>query len=125
MKMRIEDVPVIMEGPGTVMRRQTGLGNLDFGYIELPEGADFAPLLEGLSNNSCGCPHWGYILQGEFRISYDDGKEETLTEGDIFYLPPGHTAAVESDLKCIMFSPDEMHGEVLDHALKKMAELGE
>jgi len=125
MKLRIENIPVIMEGPGTVMRRQTGLGNLDLGYIELPEGADFAPLLEGLANDSCCCPHWGYIIEGNFRINYDDGNEELLTEGDLFYLPPGHTAIVEKDLKCIMFSPDEMHGKVLDHALKKMAEMGE
>ncbi len=125
MKLKIEDIPVIMEGPGTVMRRQTGWGNFDLGYIELPKGADFTPLLKGLSNDSCCCPHWGYILKGDFRILYGDGNEELLTEGDLFYLPPGHTAIVEEDLKCIMFSPDEMHGEVLDHALKKMAEMGE
>jgi hypothetical protein len=125
MKLKIEEIPVIMEGPGTVMRRQAGLGNMDIGYIELPKGADFTPLLKGLSNDNCCCPHWGYIFQGVFRIIYDDGNEDLLTEGDIFYLPGGHTAIVEEDLKCFMFSPDKMHGEVLDHAMKKMAEMSE
>lgn len=123
MKRKIEDIPLIMEGPGSVIRRETGLGNLDLGYIELPKGADFTPLLKGLSNDNCGCPHWGYIFQGVFRIQYDDGSEDLLTEGDAFYLPPGHTAIVEEDMKCLMFSPDEMHGEVLDHAMKRMAEM--
>ena len=125
MKLRIEDIPVIMEGPGTLMRRQKGLGDMDLGYMELPQGADFAPMLAGLVNDSCACPHWGYILEGEFLISYDDGHEELLTQGDLFYLPPGHTARAESDLKCIMFSPDQLHGQVLDHALAKMAEMEE
>lgn len=125
MKIKLEDIPVIMEGPGAVMRRFAGLGDLDLGYIELPKGTDFTPLLKGLSNDSCCCPHWGYIFQGVFKIIYDDGIEELLAEGDAFYLPPGHTAVVEEDLKCLMFSPDRMHGEVLDHAMKKMAEMGE
>jgi hypothetical protein len=123
MKMKIEDLPVLMEGPGTVMRRQTGLGNLDAGYIELPKGTDFTPLLKGLSNDSCCCSHWGYVFEGEFRIIYDEGSDELLTKGDVFYLPPGHTAIVEEDLKCLMFSPDKDHGDVLDHAMKMMAEL--
>jgi len=59
MKLKIKEIPVIMEGPGTVMRRQAGLGNMDIGYIELPKGADFTPLLKGLSNDNCCCPHWG------------------------------------------------------------------
>lgn len=123
MKLKIEEIPVIVEGPGTLIRRQTGLGKFDLGYLELPKGADLAPLLKGLPNDNCCCPHWGYIFQGKFRIIYADGTEELLTEGDAFYLPGGHTAIAEEDLKCIMFSPDEMHGEVLDHATKKMAEM--
>ena len=124
MKLQIEDIPVLAEGPGTVIRRQSGLGDMDVGYLELPQGADFTPLLEGLANDNCSCPHWGYIIQGDFRIIYDDGAEEVLSQGDIFYLKPGHTAMVDNDLKCILFSPDELHGEILGHALQKMAEAG-
>ena len=83
-----------MEAPGTVMRNQKGYGGMTVAYNELPSGTDFAPLLQGLTNNSCQCPHWGYVVEGELLVKYDDGTEETLTTGDVFYLPPGHIAAV-------------------------------
>ncbi len=122
MKLKLEDIPIIMEGPGSIIRRQGEFGNLDVVYIELPKGTDFTPLLKGLPNDSCYCTHWGHIIQGTFRIIYDSGTEEVLEEGDVFYLPAGHTAIVDEDLKCIMFSPNKEHDEVLTHAMKKMAE---
>lgn len=124
MKLKKEDIPVIMEGPGMVMRRMSGLGDLDVVYHELPQGTDFTPLLKGLNNDSCHCPHWGYIFQGAFRFIYDDGIEETYEEGDIFYAPAGHTAMVDKDLKFIDFSPTKEHGEVLANVGKVMAEMG-
>ena len=125
MRLKFDDIPVLMEGPGTIMRRESGFGKMDVTYSELPAGTDFTPLLKGLANDSCHCPHWGYIIQGAFRIIYDDGNEETLTTGDVFYLPPGHTAVVDEDLKCIMFSPDQDHDDVLTHAMKMMAQMSE
>ena len=122
MKINLKDIPTVMEGPNTIMRRQSNLGDMDVTYSELPKGTDFGPLLKGLSNDSCHCPHWGYIIQGAFRIIYDNGSEDLLEEGDVYHLPAGHTAIVEKDMKCIMFSPDKEHGEVLDHAMKNMAQ---
>ena len=55
-------------------------------------------------------------------VKYDDGTEERLTTGDVFYLPPGHTALVEKDLKFLDFSPEKELKEVMDHIAKKMAE---
>ncbi|MDQ8202314.1 hypothetical protein [Pelagicoccus sp. SDUM812003] len=125
MKTNIADLPTVMEGPETSMRRQTKLGDMDVTYLELPKGTDFGPLLKGLSNDSCHCPHWGYLIEGVFRIDYDDGSVDSLEKGDAFYLPAGHTALVEEDIKCVMFSPDHTHTEVLEHALSNMAKLAE
>jgi len=36
---------------------------------------------------------------------YDDGTEEILTAGEVFYMPPGHTGIVKKDMKIIDFSP--------------------
>ena len=123
MKMKLADIPSIMEGPGTIMRRQVNFGEMDVTYSELPKGTDFSPLLKGLSNDSCHCPHWGYIIQGVFKILYDDGAVDVLEKGEVFYLPAGHTARVEEDVKCIMFSPEKEHGEVLTHAMNTMANM--
>ncbi len=93
-------------------------------FNEIPAGTDFTPLLQGLANDSCHCPHWGYIVEGALRVVYDDGKEEVLNTGDVYYLPPGHTAIVEENLKMIEFSATKEFGEVMGHIGKKMAEMG-
>ena len=121
MKIQKEDLPVIMEAPGTVMRKLSGLGEFDVSFHELPRGTDFTPLLKGLPNDSCHCPHMGYIFEGRFRLIYDDGTEEVFAKGDIYYAPAGHTAVVDEDVKFLEFSPSKPHGEVLAHVNKVMA----
>jgi hypothetical protein len=44
-----------------------------------------------------------------------------VTTGEVFYLPPGHTAIVEEDLKLLDFSPEKELKEVMDHIAKKLA----
>lgn len=123
MKIKKEDIPVTMEAPGTTMRGLSGYGGMTVAFNEIPAGTDFSPLLQGLKNNSCHCPHWGYMVEGELLIKYDDKTEETLTTGDVFYLPPGHTAIVLKDMKFLDFSPEKELNEVMSHIAKKMAEL--
>ena len=124
MKTNKKDLPVVMEAPDTIMRNLSGYGGMTVAYNELPAGTDFTPLLKGLKNDSCHCPHWGYIVEGALRVVYDDGAEEVLKTGDVFYMPPGHTAIVEENLKIIDFSATKEFSEVMGHIGKKMAELG-
>ncbi|MBC2839525.1 hypothetical protein [Robiginitalea sp. SC105] len=124
MKINKENIPVTMEAPGTVMRALPGFGGMTVAFHELPKGTDFTPLLKGLKNDSCHCPHWGYILEGAMRAIYDDGKEELLESGDLFYLPAGHTAIVEKDLKIMDFSPTKELDEVMSHIGKVMEQAG-
>lgn len=121
MKIKKEDIPLKMEGPDTTMRGISGFGGMTASFNVLPEGTDFTPLLQGLKNDSCHCPHWGYLVEGELLIQYDNGTTETLTEGDLFYLPPGHTGKVLKNLKYVEFSPTKEMDEVLAHISQKMA----
>jgi hypothetical protein len=125
MKINKEDIPIVMQTPDSTMRNITGYGGMTIAYSEMPKGTDFTPLLQGLGNNSCHCPHWGYIIEGVIRLIYDDKSEEVVKTGDVFYWPAGHTAIVEEDLKLIDFNPEKEFGEVMEHIGKKMAELGE
>ncbi len=124
MKINKKDIPVTMEAPGTVMRALPDYGGMTVCFNELPKGTDITPLLQGLSNNSCHCPHWGYVTEGKILIKYDDGQEETVSGGEVFYWPAGHTASVQEDVKLIDFSPSKEFNEVMAHIGKKMAELG-
>lgn len=99
-----------------------GWGSMTVAVNSLPKGTDFAPMLEGLKNNSCQVPHWGYIVQGILRVRYDNGQEVILKAGDLFYMSPGHVAKVEEDLKLLDFSPEDEFKGLFAHLEKKVAE---
>ena len=122
MKLKKEDIPIVMQAPGAIMRALPGFGEMTVVYHELPRGTDFTPLLRGLDNDSCHCPHWGYLFEGAFRFIYDDGSEETFEAGDVFYAPAGHTAIVDADARFIDFSPTKELDEVMANVGRRMAE---
>src|SRR5262245_32864817 len=113
-KQHISDLPALMDNPGAVLRA-TPWGGMNCTYAAFPAGTDLAPMLRGLPDDLCPCPHWGYILNGALRVRYADDREEVLRTGDLFYLPPGHTAVFEEDTAFVEFSPEREHGEVLAH----------
>lgn len=126
MRIAKEDVLVKIDAPGAVARLKkdfgdaSGYGKISGEYFSLAAGTDIAPLLQGLTNDLCGAPHWGYLLQGEVTVSYVDGSQELTRAGDLFYWPPGYTVKVGEDAEVILFSPQHEHGQVLDHMLGKM-----
>lgn len=123
MKIKKEDITVTMEGPGTVMRAMPNCGGMTLSYNELPKGTDFRPLFKGLNNDSCHSPHWGYVLEGKILLIYDDGTQEEVGAGEVYYWPAGHTGVVQEDLKFLEFSPTKEHSEVMTHVGKQMAKL--
>lgn len=126
MRIAKNDIPARIDAPGAVARVQADFGDAsDYGkisgeYFSLGAGADIAPLLKGLENDLCQAPHWGYLLQGELTVTYGDGSEELVKDGDLFYWPPGHTVKVGEDAEVILFSPQDEHRKVIDHMRARM-----
>lgn len=126
MRIAKQDVPVRINVPGAVARQQrgfgdaTGFGKISGEYFSLGAGTDIAPLLQGLEDDLCQAPHWGYMLQGELTVTYADRTSESVRGGDLFYWPPGHTVRVGQDAEVILFSPQHEHGVVIDHMLGKL-----
>jgi quercetin dioxygenase-like cupin family protein len=56
-----------------------------------------------LGTENCPSPHRWYILGGKTTIERDDGTRETLEEGDIALIPPGHDTWTEGDEQVIAF----------------------
>lgn len=90
-------------------------GELSGEYFTFAAGTDITPLLEGLEDDRCQCPHWGYVLEGSLTASYTDGSEEVTETGDLFYWPPGHTIRANDDSEIVMFSPQDEHAAVIEH----------
>lgn len=102
-----------------------GWGGLSVDINNAPAGTDFTPLLEGLENDHCQVAHWGYIIKGSIKIQYEDGPDEIFSEGEAFYMRPGHTAVVKDDLLLVSFSPEEGMKDLQEHLEKKLAEMKE
>lgn len=126
MKINKQDVPARIDAPGAVARQTgefgatQGYGQMAGEYFSLAAGVDIAPLLEGLPGDSCDAPHWGYLIDGQVVVSYRDGTSETVSAGDLFYWPPGHSVRVDADAEVVLFSPLHEHGVVMDHMKSKM-----
>lgn len=126
MRIAKTDVPVKINVPGAVARQKTGFGDATgYGkiaceYFSLGAGTDIAPLLKGLDGDLCRSPHWGYVIEGEVTVGYHDGRRETVSDGDLFYWPPGHTVKVGRDAEIVLFSPEREHCEVVDHLRKQL-----
>lgn len=105
MKSSIQDLPVIYDLP-IGMSRGTEWGGMNVSVGEVRQNFDGAPLFKGLPDDRCQVPHWGYVLEGRFRLKFAD-HEEVYKAGDVYYIPPGHTPIYEEGLVFIEFSPCE------------------
>jgi hypothetical protein len=120
------DIPIKVNAPGAVARQKpdfgdaAGYGKMSGEYFTMAAGTDIAPLLQGLEDDLCHAPHWGYLIKGKLTVSYKNGEAEDVNSGDLFYWPPGHTVKVGKDAEIILFSPQHEHTQVLDHINSKL-----
>ena len=126
MHVNRDDIPAKIDVPGAKARQATGFGDTTAGtlggeYFTLGAGTDIAPLLQGLEDDACQAPHWGYMLSGAVVVTYTDGTSEQCSAQDLFHWPPGHSVRVVDDAEVVLFSPQDSHGHVMDHMLARMA----
>src|SRR3954463_4527270 len=121
MRITKSAIPTRIDVPGATARQlgdfgaPGGTGSLAAEWFSLGAGTDIAPLLEGLEDDACQAPHWGYMLSGSLVVSYTDGTTEQCSAQDLFHWPPGHSVRVVDDAEVVLFSPQDSHGEVMDH----------
>jgi mannose-6-phosphate isomerase-like protein (cupin superfamily) len=75
-------------------------------FVTIRQDADLAPMLKGLPDDRCQCPHWGYVFSGTLTWRYAD-HEEVCEAGEAYYAPPGHTPSATAGSEFLMFSPAE------------------
>jgi hypothetical protein len=114
---RVADMGV-MEG------RYEEVGGYTIGFETFREDADAAPLFEGLPDDRCQSPHWGYIVTGKVTFQYAD-HDEVYERGDAYYAPPGHVPVVTAGTEVIEFSPTEEYGRTMEVVGRNLAALQE
>ena len=95
---------------GPVVDRNEEVEGYRIGFTTFKEDVDATPLLKGLPDDRCQCPHWGYVIAGKLTFRFGD-REETYEAGDAFYTPPGHVPVKhQPGTEILMFSPaHELH----------------
>lgn len=92
---------------GSVVDRSEQLDGYTVNFTSYRENIDATPLMKGLPDDRCQCPHWGYVISGELTFRYAD-REEIFGAGDAFYTPPGHVPVKnEPGTEVVLFSPAE------------------
>ena len=88
------------------------LGGYTLSFVETAADVDLTPLLQGLPNDQCPSPHWGYVTKGRMWFLVD-GREESYGPGDAYYVPPGHTPVHYAGAEIVEFSPTDQLGETI------------
>ncbi|QKW08381.1 hypothetical protein HUT18_20410 [Streptomyces sp. NA04227] len=115
-----EQTPVVIEGGGVELRRQSIGPDVSVAFARLPKGTDMRPALAGLPDDMCPCPHWGYLFKGRLKMHRADG-EEIYEAGQAFYWEPGHAPEALEDCEYVDFSPTMQFNEVIDHVKAHLA----
>ena len=100
-----KDLPKTMETSKMVMQ-EAEWGDMHVELDTIHKTMDVTPLLKGLPNDRCQCPHWGYVLKGRMIMRNKD-REEIASVGDAYYMAPGHTAVFDAGTEVLEFSPKD------------------
>ena len=121
MRATKNDLPLEFED-GQSYSRDIEWGDMNVAWEAWPAGMDSTPIFNGLPDNRCQCPHWGFVIKGQMLIKYD-GQEEIINAGEVYYLPPGHIPIFEEDTELIEFSPKGEYQKTMDVVKKNMETL--
>ena len=60
-----------------VTDRNNDVDGYRIGFTEFRQDIDATPLMDGLPDGMCQCPHWGYVLAGKVTFRFADRDETT------------------------------------------------
>jgi hypothetical protein len=101
--------------------RQIDAGEMRIAFESMP--AHFPPdesPFRGLPDDRCQCDHWGYLLKGSFRVTYQDGPEEVVQAGEAYHLRPGHFVQTLEPTEVIEISPIAEHDRTMATVARNM-----
>src|SRR4051794_22600738 len=100
-----KDTASRIEDPGPIRAAGEDFADYTVHFLTVREDMDASPLLRGLPDDRCSCPHFGYVIKGRITFRYPD-HEEVVEAGDAFYCPPGHApVSHEPGTEYVQFSP--------------------
>ena len=110
----IDAMPVEIDA-GELQTRYLELGDMAIRHASVPAGADMSQLLHGLPGDRCPSPHWGIVLQGAIHMVHADGTTETVSAGEVYHWPAGHTGTTDEPCTFLEIGPTTQMREFNEH----------
>jgi hypothetical protein len=102
-----DNTEISWEIDGGGEQRKAEEGGMDIALERWKRGLDTAEYFKDLPDGACWEQHWGYIISGSITMRYNDGRTETLSTGQAYYIAPGHNAYVDEDVELVEFTPSD------------------
>jgi hypothetical protein len=101
--------------------RTVDSGGMRIAFESMPENfpPDESPF-KGLPDDRCQCDHWGYLIEGSFRVSYLDGPDEVVRAGEAYHLRPGHFVQTLEPVELVELSPVSEHERTMAAVARNM-----
>jgi glyoxylate utilization-related uncharacterized protein len=115
-----ESASQVQSVEGMLEDRSEDLDGYTAGFTSFMGDMDPAPLFQGLPDDRCQCPHWGYVIKGKITYRFAD-REETYEAGDAYYVPPGHLPLVYEGNEVVEFSPTDELAKTMEVLNRNMA----
>ena len=78
-----------VEHHGPVTDRHAELDGYTVNIVSFDQDIDATPLLKGLPDDACSCPHWGYVLRGRVTFRFPESRRPRGLRGRRRVLPAG------------------------------------
>jgi hypothetical protein len=91
-------------------------------FVSFKADIDSTPMLKGLPDDRCPCPHCGYVFKGRVTYTFED-REEVHEAGDAFYVPAGHLQRADAGTEYLQFSPADELRTVSETIMKNMQQM--
>ena len=101
--------------------RSVDSGGMRIAFESMP--AQFPPdesPFKGLPDDRCQCDHWGYLLKGSFRVTYEDAPGEVVHAGEAYHLRPGHFVQTIEAVELLELSPVDEHDRTMATIARNM-----
>jgi hypothetical protein len=116
MRGSMKDLPKTTDTSEMVLR-EADWGEMHVELDTIRKKLDLTPLLKGLPDDRCQCPHWGYLLKGRMTVKYRD-HEEIVNAGDAYYMAPGHKAMFDAGTEMVEFSPKDKQKKTMEAIMR-------
>jgi hypothetical protein len=107
---------------GPVEEWSQDIDGYSINFVSFKADIDSTPMLKGLPDDRCPCPHWGYVFKGRVTYTFED-REEVHEAGDAFYVPAGHLQRADAGTEYLQFSPADELRTVSETIVKNMQQM--